>query len=98
LIIKDKQDSIVEKKLIHIIDYNDEKINPLFDTDLIFKGSAKWKNNIFSLFSPKGELLGSISLELFLLQSTKAKPEQIYNTKEVILILHEPEKDYGKGE
>jgi hypothetical protein len=62
LVIKDKQDYIIQKKLIHTLDYEDENVNPLFDTDLIFKGSVKWEGSVFSLFSSKGTLLGSLNL------------------------------------
>jgi len=63
LIIKDKKDNILEKKLVHTLDYDDENVNPLFDTDLIFKGSATWENNIFILKSSEKKTIGEIKSE-----------------------------------
>jgi len=93
LVIKDKQENILEKKLVHILDYEDESINPLFDTDLIFKGSVAWKNNNFILTSSKGEILGSIeyqNIEKIII------PKKYKIADENIIKVEEPKTDYKK--
>jgi len=51
---------IVEKKIVDVLDYEDENANPLCDTDKIFKGKTKWEKDSFVLYSDKGEEIGRV--------------------------------------
>ena len=82
----------MEKKLVHILDYEDENVNPLFDTDLIFKGTAKWEANVFKLISSKAEILGTIEYQE--IDNTKLKLKKYKISEPQISKVSEPDVEY----
>jgi len=94
IVIKDKQDNIIQKKQVHIIDYSEENANPLFETDFVFKGKTLWENNIYKLIGSNGKLIGFAETE-----QPVERTHKLYSSPEnIVAIACEPNIQYEKVE